>query len=487
VRLSAMPALTNVGGVLAWRSSGGYNRRRCEARVRTSGPRDANGGAALSGLTALPIVWAQATGTNPNSLAPLALRRWFSSATLSSPEAVPSLFGLWSWLAGLAAALVIVMIVQGPARALRQFLDIPAHLRLISESVGRLRRAGRVVAVTIGTTVVAWTAGQIRTYNAAHGRDELILLLKSRSLGELAIEQGVLAGLTPLRDVFSLGNNLPLLIIATVMIFRTCADRWGAPYAPPTVPRPRGSAWANVAWGAGALYLLYRLVSLASGTGDLPMGDCLMVEVFIVPVLMAVVDGLLLGWILVELRNASLGDTGNDALDSDEVVGLLPGSALACVAGLPARYVATTILLASLYVPSAAASTLIGRFIRWQLSWGLADIQAAALSIAGVAGAVAWSRGTVRGAFRGYRRLLATEGGAVLAVLVWSGLVGGLLSAVAYFLVLSLPTQTWVLAAADGYAHYGTLPVGLLALAALVELGERSLPAASLADEPTSS
>ena len=39
-----------------------------------------------------------------------------------------------------------------------------------------------------------------------------------------------------------------------------------------------------------------------------------------------------------------------------------------------------------------------------------------------------------------------------------------------------LPTQTWVLAAADSYAHYATLPVGLLMLAGLVELGERSLP-----------
>ena len=52
---------------------------------------------------------------------------------------------------------------------------------------------------------------------------------------------------------------------------------------------------------------------------------------------------------------------------------------------------------------------------------------------------------------------------------------------VAYLLVLSLPTSTWALAAADSYAHYGTLPVGLVLLAALVELGERSLPMAMAA------
>ena len=40
-------------------------------------------------------------------------------------------------------------------------------------------------------------------------------------------------------------------------------------------------------------------------------------------------------------------------------------------------------------------------------------------------------------------------------------------------LVLSLPIQTWVLGAADSYAHYATLPVGLLLTAGLVELFHR--------------
>jgi hypothetical protein len=46
--------------------------------------------------------------------------------------------------------------------------------------------------------------------------------------------------------------------------------------------------------------------------------------------------------------------------------------------------------------------------------------------------------------------------------------------------VLLLPAQAWVLPAADSYAHYATLPVGLWTLAALIELAERSLPSASL-------
>jgi hypothetical protein len=47
--------------------------------------------------------------------------------------------------------------------------------------------------------------------------------------------------------------------------------------------------------------------------------------------------------------------------------------------------------------------------------------------------------------------------------------------------LLSLPEQTWVLNAADSYAHYATLAVGLVTLSALIELAERSLPVAKAA------
>src|SRR5262249_1424492 len=138
-----------------------------------------NGGLAVG--IGFAIVWAQAaTPTTASTLGPLALRRWFWSLTLSSPEAVPSLFGLWTWLCGLAALGLVVVLVQGPGRAIRQMFDLPGHVRLAGEAFGRLKRAWRVVAVLVGLTVVAWTAGQIRTYSAAQARDDLILLTKSR-------------------------------------------------------------------------------------------------------------------------------------------------------------------------------------------------------------------------------------------------------------------------------------------------------------------
>jgi hypothetical protein len=186
---------------------------------------------------------------------------------------------------------------------------------------------------------------------------------------------------------------------------------------------------------------------------------------------MVVSDGVMLAWILVELRSVSLGDEGNERLDPQGVVGLVPGAILACLLALPARYVATAILLVDSFLPSGFGATVLGAVFRWQLSWGLADLQGAALLSLGLAGAVPWSRGTLSSTRRGYIRLVAAEGGHLVALLLLGGLAAGAAAAVAYVLVLSLPASTWVLAAADGYAHYVTLPVGLLLLAAMVELG----------------
>jgi hypothetical protein len=67
-----------------------------------------------------------------------------------------------------------------------------------------------------------------------------------------------------------------------------------------------------------------------------------------------------------------------------------------------------------------------------------------------------------------------------VAALALAGVAAGAISALAYLVVLSLPISTWALAAADSYAHYGTIPVGLILASSLIELGERSLPLATL-------
>jgi hypothetical protein len=440
----------------------------------------------------LPVVWAQTTSasatattgttvSNQTALAFLALRRWFASFTLSSPESVPSLFGLWAWLLGLLGLLVVAMFFQGVGPALRQVLDIPAHVRLIAAANRRLRRSGRMLAAVVGMTVLSWTGSQSFAYNRPEGRDDVVLLTKARGLGELAVEQGVLAGLTPLRDVVTLGANLPLLLAATLLLFRASTDAWSGSLPPPGMPRrKRISGWGNIAWCCGALFILYRMVAIGSGMSDLPLGGCLMVEAVVIPALMAVSDGLLLGWVLVELRDAGYADSGDNVLDVHAATRLLPGTILACLAALPARYLATAVFLGSWYLPSSASTTALGAWVRWQLGWGLVDVQGAALLVAGLAGAVAWSGGRPLGALRGYARMLSTHGGQLTVLFGLAGLAAGTLAASAYLAVLSLPAASWVLNAADSYAHYATMPVGLWTLSVLVELGERSLPEATL-------
>ncbi len=437
---------------------------------------------------ALPPLWAQAVSTTtvPSSLAPLALRRWYASLTLSSPESVPSLFGVWVWLAALAGLLVLALVFQGPGRALRQLFDVPGHGRLVSAASRRLRRAGRMLAATVGLTVLSWTGSQSLAYSKPEGREDVLQLTRARHLGELAVEQGVLAALTPLRDVVGLGSNLPLVLLATLLVFRSASDgAWGgtpsASFSRGRAARPTPRGWANAGWVCGALVVLYRLASIGSGTTELPFGGCVLVEPLVIPAITAVCDGLLLGWVLAELRDAGFDDSGADPLDPRSAVELMPASVFACVAAVPARYLATAALLALIYhLPTSTDATAVGTYIRWQLGPGLAETQGVGLLAAGLAGVVAWGGGGVAQAARDYARLLGSHGARLAVVFALSGLAAGTASAAAYVIVLSSPAAPWVLNAADSYAHYGSLPVGLWTLSALVELGESSLPEATL-------
>lgn len=421
------------------------------------------------------ISWAQATGPDPDALAIQALRRWCEGLTLSSPEPVPGPTGLWALLLGLAAALLLAILVQGPSRALGQFFDLPGHFRLLSAASLRLRRSGRLVATLLGTTVMSWTASQYFTHANADRLADLVLLKKTRSLGELAVEQGTLAALTPWRDVFGLGSVLVLVAVATALIFKLAADRWGAPSARAAAAGPW---WTTPCWGALAFFVTYRAVSTLLA-GGLPFGGWLLADAPVVPSLTALADGLLLGWVLAELRGSDSPE--GSPLDVGAAVRLLPGAMLACLLALPARYVAIGTWLALPRLPIRAGRPLLAYVVR---GWGPIGLQGAALGLVGIAGAVAWTRGTPGSALIGYARMLRAEGGRLAALLAGSCVAAGGVSALAYALVLSMPAQAWVLSAADAYAHYATLPIGLLLTSALVELGAAAVPAGAIEEPP---
>jgi len=472
---------------------------------------DLPGGDALDGLDWMPGIWAQATsgplagGAGPapstpsgaGSLLALSLRRWFGSLTLSPPSIQPGAVpeGVWALLAGVGALLVVVLAVQGPRRALGQLVDIRSHLALLDAALGRLRRSGRLLMVVVGVSVVSWTAAQGLRYAGSAGRDDLALLLRDRRVTDVAWAQGTLAALTPLRDVVGLSLMIPMLLVVTFVLFQYSTFRWSAIRPHPSI-RVQATRWATIGWGSTALYAIYRFVGfLASGGGDRPLGGCLSPETVIIPALMALADGVVLAWVLVELRHAggrtvaadpalrpvavwdSGGGTDDDRLDVTGIVLAIPAAVVGCLLTFPARYIATGFALGSDYLLAGTPpDPNIASFLRWELSWGLIVWQAVGLVFVGWLGAAAWSRGVVPwGALRGFGRLLVNDGARLVVILLAGGVSAGVLAAVAYALILSLPGATWVLSAADSYAHYATLPVGLIMLAALVELGGRSV------------
>lgn len=424
-------------------------------------------------------IWAQAPtpGIDPIKMPLMALRRWCSGLTLSSPELYPSLFGLRAGLIALAILLLVVLAVQGPRRALQQLLDVSGFLDLLRASSGRLRRSPRLIAVLLGAAVLSWTGWQFRSFSNADRIEDLSILLKNRSVNEVAAEQGYLAALTPLRDLAALGDLWPLLVAATIVVFKLSADRWGVvPSDVEVIGEDTPPPWTSSAWGAGFLYAMYRALQDFRAPDGLPLGGCMFLEVLFIPLLMLAVDAMLLGWMMAELARAR--PDRPDATQGYAVLEglhLMPLAMLACLVALPARYASTMVWLALPHLSppfSTDLRELLAGFVRGQ---GMIVLQAGSLPLLGFVGATAWGRGCLTR----FGRMLRQDGGHLLVWLaVLSALIGGM-SALATALVLSLPAQAWVLAAADSYAHLVSMPIAALLLAGLIELGGRVEPVKS--------
>ena len=116
--------------------------------------------------------------------------------------------------------------------------------------------ASRLVSIAIAFTVVSWTLGQALVFTQESRKADLDLLTKSRGLGELAWEQGLFAALTPFRDVAALGDNLPLLVVAAILVFRVSFDLagWGPPLPEGVYPSTAAArtGWSTLVWGCAA-------------------------------------------------------------------------------------------------------------------------------------------------------------------------------------------------------------------------------------------
>ncbi len=409
----------------------------------------------------------------------LALRRWCGSVTLAPQGTSPTVYPGLAWGCGLALLLIVALLFQGPRKAIGQLLDIPGQFRLLGSAMARFQRSGRLLAILVGTSVVAWTTTQAIHFRDPVAREDVVQLVKGRQLGELALAHGMLSAVTPLRDLAALGLLFPLLIAATTVLFQYATDRWTITVRLSPWTRTRLSRWSSVGWIGASLYALYRLVSVASGSPELPLSGCIYIEALVIPPLMAVADGVLLAWVVVELRNAGIGDTEEESFDIRGIIALIPAAILACVLVLPSRYLSAAVVLVSSYLPANLTAGQFGQAVRWSLSWGILAAQVLLFPLQGIAGAIAWTRGTPGDALRATGRLLREQGGRLLGAIALSGALSCGLTTLAYLVILALPAQPWVLQAADSYAHYSTLLVGLLLLSGMIDLAERTLPVAS--------
>jgi len=423
-------------------------------------------------------LWAQSTpaapGTDPLVVARIALRRWFSGLTLSGPEVFSSQIPWLGLLGGLAGLLILAMAVQGPVRALAQLFDIPGHIRLVAAALARFRGAGRLTVLLLLVAVVSWTAWEARTYSATNRFEELALLIKNKGVFPLAVEQGVLAALTPLRELAGLGDTLILMLVVAVLVFKLGAERWEGDETddPGFVP-----VWITPTWIAAWLFVLYRLTLNIIAPDGYPISASTYVEPVLIPTLMLICDGLLLGCVLGEVRRVNAEGLVGSRMA--EAVRWLPASIIACVAALPARVVAVMAYLILKYVPASAPSVVLGGLLWLLLSWGLIVLQAGSLVALPWVGAAAY--GPVRGGtWLVWWRMMRDQGGRLVG-LVALNLLACLVSVTAvYAVVLQYPVQAWLLAAADSYSHFVTIPLGLILMATLVEIADRaSRPAES--------
>ena len=175
--------------------------------------------------------------------------------------------------------------------------------------------------------------------------------------------------------------------------------------------RPRARGWSTLIWGVRALYALYRIVARLAGSTDLPLGNCLVTEARHDPVFDVGFRRHLAGVALDRAAQCRSGRDGRrparhaagDRPDARRGAGVRarrcrlvtspPSSGWARVTCRPRP------------VPRA-----VGDYFRWQLGWGLTDLQAASLVGLGLVGAVAWSRGTIRGCSRWLRAAFVRRG-----------------------------------------------------------------------------
>ncbi|MCY2933380.1 MAG: hypothetical protein NT172_04365 [Planctomycetota bacterium] len=440
-------------------------------------------------MKASELIIAQSTNTASADAMLLALKRWVSDATLTSPDTLPSPdFQSRFWFSGLLLLLLFSLIAQGPKRFFTGLFQWSDLRQLFQQSYSRLRSRPIVPLALGGMLLISWTTSQLLSYNSRSGSDELQMSLRSRTLPVLSLEQGLLAALTPLRDLTNLADCWPMVAMAVFLAFQHNSMLQWVPRSTMTPIMKSANFWSQVLWIAGCIWLVYRMVIGVSSYDGLPLNTGAYIEVVLEPAIMLLIDSFLLAWVLTEIRDATYSENDQMKPDFEKIASLLPGIFLVNFSIAPGRYFAHALWLVwnsvvdYIAVAGSASSSIIN-YVIWGLSWGILELQVIAFPFVILAGSLAWSQGSIQQTIRLSLRMLKKDGSLIFLMTLFCGLLNIISSAIITTLILSHPVEPWVFKCADSYCHFATLFTGLIMLSSLIEVGERSLTTANILTE----
>ena len=298
------------------------------------------------------------------------------------------------------------------------------------------------------------------------------------------------AAVVPLRDWVGLGDLLPLVLGASILLFaRTAEVAQHLRVTTRTIEQVRFKRRMGTIWVGLILLVAYRVIVFIVDPAAAPMADCMFVNAIAMPTLMLVADGILLSWVLTEFGRALLVHLDWEPDDTVAFNRGIPSSILCCALMNPGRYVlmGCAIWEAQFTTPATWPAS------RWvPILWACTISQVLGLAWFGFPGVVAvMRRGSWRERLRAYATLIRRVGGQVLGLAILAIVLNVLALLPFYWIFGAMQRETWSLLGAASYGHYATLLLGIVFLAGVTQLACQELgiereqgPVATLISEP---
>jgi hypothetical protein len=384
------------------------------------------------------------------------------------------------FIAWLALFALLVLMLEGDWRKwLRGLVDIRAMLEQIGAGLEILRRNKRPLWVTLAAAVLGWTVWSLQVWTKSAHKDEVEQLLKlaDNSAARFAWKHAFANAIVPLRDLVCLGDLLPLVIAAGLMLFaRTAEIAQHLRLKTRAMENVKLKRQLGTIWVALVVLIAYRVVGYTIDSPTAPMaGGCLFIDALALPIALLVADGLLLSWILTEYARGLCARFDWDASDTAAFARGIPASMIVCALANPGRYVVLACAMWEQQVSTPGTTT-------WPAAkWGPILWASAVGQVLGIvwfalpAVLVVQRRGGLADKFYAYLTLLRRAGGRVVGLTVLAVLLNLLVMLPFYWVFGTMQPETWSLVGAASYGHYATLLLGLVLLAGVTQLAHQEL------------